>query len=126
MSEVSADNVTLTRVASGDLPQYRFVRQSATKDVYLASSGVPILGVSYGSNVRDNDHATVILDGVTKICLSQSLGASVEVISDANGFAQRAVALANSGSVVGSGTIAGFLISSANSGSIAEMIIARR
>ena len=122
MSEVSANNVTLTRVASGDLPQYRFVRQVGNKDVMLCHSGFLVLGVAQ-NKALDNEHATVVVGGSTKISLSMSLGAATEIVADANGFAQNAFV---SVGVVASGTIAGFLLSSGTSGSIAEMLIARR
>jgi hypothetical protein len=122
MAEVSGNPNTLTRVASGALPQYRFVRQIGNKDVLLAHSGMSILGVC-AFPVSDNDHATVVYGGVTKIQLSQSLGAGIELVSDANGYAQNA--LGSGVGIVGSGTIAGLLILGATSGSVAEMIVQR-
>lgn len=123
MSEVSGLNFPLTRVASGDLPQYRFVRQIGNKDVILCHSGFQPLGVTQYANVRDNDHVTFACVGVTKISLSMSLGAAVEVVSDANGYAQNAFVPVG---LVASGTIAGVLLSSGTSGSIAEMLIRTR
>ncbi len=123
MSEVSGPNMTLTRVASGALPQYRFVRQIGNKDVVLCGSGQIVLGVVQNAPL-DNDHATVAFGGVTKIQLSMSLGAAAPVMADANGFAQNATAIVGVGS--GSiGTVAGVLLQSATSGSIAEMLISR-
>jgi hypothetical protein len=106
----------VTGVASGDLnfadpAGYRFVKKTG-KDVHLcATSGELVYGV-LNNKPKDNEHASVCVDGFTKICVGGSLGADVLVATNGSGFAISA----SSGQAV-----CGRLISGANSGMPAEM-----
>lgn len=116
MAEVSGRRVTATGVASGDLnfadpANYRFLVKTG-KDVHLAaSSGAMAYGVLQ-NKPKDNEHATVVVDGFTKVVLGSSLGADCLVMTNNTGFA---VLLSSGGATLGR------LITGADSGKVGEM-----
>ena len=116
MAEVSGPRVLMTGVASGNLDfadpaGYRFVKKTG-KDIHLcAASGELVFGV-LNNKPRDNEHASVCVDGFTKICLGASLGADILVATNNTGFAINA----SSGQAV-----CGRLITGGNSGMPGEM-----
>ena len=89
MAELSSIGFKETFVASGDLTgsQFRFVRQVGL-DVYLADSGFAS-GVLQ-NKPADNDHATVVVLGPSKIQLSNSLGTNILVGCGSGGYAVNA------------------------------------
>jgi len=86
MGELSNVGWKESFVASGDLSgaQFRFV-QAAGIDVYMASSGFAE-GVLQ-NKPQDNEHATVVVMGGTKILLASSLGPNIWVGCGSGGFA---------------------------------------
>ena len=89
MAELSSIGFKETYVASGNLTQFRFVRQ-VDQDVYLADSGFAHGVVQNHPN--DNEHATVVVLGGTKIQLANSYGAGILVGCGSGGYAINASA----------------------------------
>ena len=116
MAEVSGPRTLVTAIASGDLNyadpvNFRFVLKT-NKDVHLCSaSGQMAYGVLQ-NKPKDNEHATVCVDGFTKITAGGSLGPDGPVMTNQLGFA---IAVASGGSTLGR------MVSGANSGYPAEM-----
>lgn len=122
MAEIRGGYIKASYVASGNLdnePQYRFVRQGASNtsqgnlDVfYPATSGAVVLGVIQ-NKPRNNEFATLVTLGHTKIMVANSLGSDIPVMTGNSGFAVRAT----------SGQYAcGFMRTGATSGAVAEMV----
>ena len=113
---------TGTFTASGnmntDATQFRFVMQAAgvNEDVYIANtSGSPaVVGVNVGKDA-DNRHCTVVFDGLTKVRLASSLGASIWLTTDAAGYAIQYTGQSGTACL-------GRLITGATSGTPGEMI----
>jgi hypothetical protein len=117
MAEVSGDRMTITRIASGDLNfadpgQYRFVAVTG-RDVHLCGSGAMALGV-LGNKPKDNEHATVVTFGHTKVSLGSSIGAGTLVQAGVSGWASNAAS---------GGAVMGRLLTGAASGLIGEMFV---
>ena len=113
MGELSNVGWKESFVASGDLSsaQYRFV-QATGLDVYLGNSG-------YAEGVlqnkpQNNEHASVVVMGGTKIVVASSLGPNIFVGCGSGGFAVIASAPAL-------GLCYGRLIQGATSGGIGVM-----
>ena len=106
---------TISRVASGNLTarQFSFVRGSGNDVMNYVTSGGLMLGVLQ-NHPNDNQMATIVVAGPTKISMGASLGPNVFVTGDTAGLAIRA---AGSGSYVG-----GMLITGAVSGAIGELL----
>ena len=103
----------MSHVASGDLSaaQFRFVNGGGV-DVYLTvTTGSPSYGVLQ-NKPRNDEHASVIRDGATKIGLGSSFGANTWLMNGANGWAT----IALSGQVT-----MGLLITGATSGGVGQM-----
>lgn len=117
MAELSSIGFRETFVASGNLDtsQFRFVRLVGP-DVYLADSGFAD-GVLQNKPL-DNDHATVVVMGPTKIQLSSSLGANILVGCGSGGYAVNASA----GGVDSQGRKYGTLLSGGTSGAYGVMV----
>ena len=89
MAEISNIGFKETFVASGDLSgsQFRFVRAIGL-DVYLSDSGFAE-GVLQ-NKPQNNEHATVVVNGGTKIQLANSLGPNIFVGCGSGGYAVNA------------------------------------
>ena len=86
MAEVSGRRVTVTGVASGDLniadpANYRFLFKADTKKVALASTSGAIAYGVLNNKPKNNEHATVVIDGFTKVTVGTSLGPDVLVMN---------------------------------------------
>ncbi len=114
MAEKRGGDFGASWVASGDLSaaQFKFVTFGG-KDVYLPTSGVIMAGVLQ-DKPKDNEHASVIGLGFTKITLESSLNAGIELMTGESGYATQAT----SGAWVG-----GILLTAADSGEITEMMM---
>lgn len=119
MAEVRGGFFKASYVASGNLDaggvsglHYRFVNFSGNDVYYPATSGSVVLGVVQ-NKPRDNEHASLVTLGHTKIILANSLGGGIPIMTGNSGFAVEA----QSGQYV-----AGYLVTGATSGGIAEMI----
>lgn len=111
MATKRGDDFRASWVASGDLSgsQYRFVTYAGV-DVYLPTSGVVTAGVLQ-NKPQNNEHASVISQGFSKLILAASVGAGVEVMAANNGFAIN----------VGSGQwVGGRTLTAGDSGAIVE------
>lgn len=86
MAELSNIGNVESFVASGDLSgsQYKFM-QAAGNDVYISSSGFAE-GVLQ-NKPQNNEHASVVVMGGTKIMLAASLGPNIFVGCGSGGFA---------------------------------------
>ena len=117
MAELSSIGFRETFVASGDLntSQFRFVRLVGP-DVYLADSG-------YADGVLqniplNNEHATMVVLGPTKIQLSGSLGANILIGCGSGGYAVNASA----GGTTSEGRKYGTLLVGGTSGAYGVMV----
>lgn len=116
MAEVSGPRTLVSAVASGDMnladpANYRFVQKTG-KDVFLATaSGAMVFGV-LNNKPKDNEFASVCVDGFTKVSLGASLGPDALVMTNNTGFA---VQLSSGGAYLGR------LITGGNSGMVGEM-----
>lgn len=119
MSVVSGKRIIVSAIASGNLDyadpaRFRFVRKIGNDDVLQpAVSGLPVYGVLQNLP-RDNEHASVCIEGPTKLTFGASLGADAPIMSNATGFA----ILATSGQYT-----AGRTIQAADSGKIGQAYI---
>lgn len=109
MGELSSIGFKESFVASGNLIQFRFVRLGGD-DVYLADSGFADGVVQNHPN--DNEHATVVVLGPTKIQLSNSYGSGILVGCGSGGYA----VMAQGGTTVNEGRKYGTLLQGATSG----------
>jgi len=113
MPEVRGGYIKASYVASGNLSQYRFVAAAGVDVWHSPTSGDVVLGVTL-NHPNNNEEATLVTLGHAKVLVASSLGANARVMNGANGFA----VVATSGQFV-----AGRLISNADSGLPAEMIV---
>ena len=118
MSAVSGQRNQVSRVASGDLSalQYTFVKEFGASNtaVYPATTvGEVVYGILQ-NKPRNQEHATVCVDGFTKVTLGGSLGAGATVMVNSNA----AAIAATSGQY-----ICGRINRGGNSGSIGEMFL---
>ena len=114
MAEFSSIGFKETYVASGNLTQFRFVRQ-VDQDVYLADSGFANGVVQNHPN--DNEFAAVVINGPTKIQLSNSYGSGIFVGCGSGGYAVNASA----GGVTSEGRKYGVLLVGGTSGAYGVM-----
>ena len=116
MAEVSGPRTFTSRVMSGNgaTGQYKFVWAINNLDVGIcATSGQTVYGILQ-NKPADDRHASVVVNGFSKITLGSSLGADATVMNGGAGFAVQAV----SGSHP-----TGRLNTGGTSGAIAEMFI---
>lgn len=114
MPEVRGGYIKASYVASGNLSQWRLVMYSGV-NVYTANaSGGVTLGVTQ-NHPNDNEEATLVTLGHTKVTLGGSLASGARFMANNTGFAIQAT----SGQWV-----PGFLVTGADSGGIAEAILA--
>lgn len=114
MAEIRGGNFKSSWVASGDCSaaQWRLIGFSGN-DVFLPTSGAQCAGVLV-NKPANNEHASVIGMGYTKLILAGSLASGAEFMSGNLGFAT----LAASGQWAH-----GFLLTAGNSGEIVEAAI---
>lgn len=116
MAEVSGPRVLVTAVASGNMyladpAGFRFVTKTGKYVNLSSTSGGLVYGVLQNKPLNA-EHASVCVDGFTKISLGTSLGPDVFVATNNTGFA----IAASSGQ-----SVCGRLITGGNSGMPGEM-----
>ena len=117
MAEVSGKRSLATGIASGDLnfadpANFRFLLKTG-KDVHLCSASGQIAYGVLQNKPKNNEFASVCVDGFTKFTAGGSIGADVLVMTNNSGFG---IAAASGGSVLGR------VITGADSGLIGEML----
>lgn len=114
MAEIRGGNFKASWVASGNLDthQWKLVSFSG-HDVFLATSGVVLAGVLQ-NKPKDNEHASIISHGFSKIYYGSSMAAGQEVMAGNNGLAT----IAASGQFV-----AGVTLTAGDSGQIGELML---
>ena len=118
MSVVSGNRTVVSKVMSGDgsALQYTFVRATPISNtgIYPASTvGEVVYGVLQ-NKPRNQEHASVAIDGLTKVIFGGSLGADATIMVNSNATA----IAATSGQYV-----AGRVNTGGNSGSIGEIFL---
>ena len=120
MAEVSGQNFTSTKAASGDISgsQFTYVRQLAgvNADVLtISASGVQVPFGILQNKPRDNEFATMVVMGHSKVRLANSLGANIWLMSGQSGWAVQYAAASG-------GVSTGRLITGATSGALGETL----
>jgi hypothetical protein len=119
MAEKTGNNFIASKVASGDLSthQFKLVKSaSSAKDAVLAGVVGEIVYGVLQNKPEDNEGATVVEFGHTKILLANSYGPGQILMANSDGFATARTA--------GLNTI-GELISGATSGGIGELFFTK-
>ena len=111
--EISGGYIKASALSSGNIGQDLFVTVERPDAYVNPASGTVVTGVSL-NKPNDNEDLTYTSLGHAKITMAISLGAGSALMADGAG----AAVLASSGQFV-----AGYLVSGASSGSVAEMII---
>lgn len=121
MSVVFGKRTIVSAVASGNLDfaepaAHRFVRRIGDDVLQMAGSGAIAYGVLQ-NKPRDNEHASICVEGFTKLVFGESIGVGAALMSNNGGYAIKAV---TSG---GMNYVCGRSEQAANSGMIGQAYI---